>query len=106
MALLPEIFLDVTDKVMLTAMGVFADWSQCNLNRISGTPQAMGASLPQQDVFRHSGFVQVILSGRRHNTAESHGWRKRLRLALLPFTIFMSTDLHKKCIRKKQLLID
>jgi len=35
-------------------MGVFADWSQCNLNRIRGTPQAMGASLPQHDVFRHS----------------------------------------------------
>jgi len=58
MVLLREVFIDVGDKVMVTAMGVFADWSQCNLNGISGTPQAMGASLPQQDVFRHSGLCQ------------------------------------------------
>ena len=58
MVLMPEVFLDVRDKVFVTAMGVFADWSQCNLNRISGTPQAMGASLPQQDVFRRSGLCK------------------------------------------------
>jgi hypothetical protein len=58
MFLLPEVFHSVRDNVLVTAMGVFADWSQCNLNRISGTPQAMGATPPQQDVFRHSGLCK------------------------------------------------
>jgi len=84
---------------MVTAMGVFADWSQCNLNRISGTPQAMGASLPQQDVFRHSVLCQSSSAvGDTIQLSHTVGRREGF-VMLVPFSIFMSTELQNKCIR-------
>lgn len=63
--------------LLITTMGVFADWSQCNLNRIGGTPQAVGASGPSARRRPTFSIVQVTLSGRIHTIQLSHTDRER-----------------------------
>jgi hypothetical protein len=58
---------DVRDNVSIPVMGVFAAWPQCNLTVI--LIESVG--LLESWVRRAVWGLQVILFGRRHNTAES-----------------------------------